>query len=74
MGDTQTAALINQTYERADAFLFGRRTYEMLASSWGPCTAEDVPGWEPVLRALRTRPTYVVTSPFTDLVCSGTTV
>ena len=35
MGDNETMALINQTYQRADAFLFGRRTYELFADYWG---------------------------------------
>ena len=32
-GDDETRALINQAYQRADAFLFGRRTYELFAGS-----------------------------------------
>lgn len=34
-GDDETRAFIAQTYLRADAFLFGRRTYELFARSWG---------------------------------------
>ena len=33
--DEETAALIGHLYQRADAFLFGRRTYETFAGSWG---------------------------------------
>src|ERR671935_2532067 len=33
--DDDTLALINETYQRADAFLFGRRTYELFAGCWG---------------------------------------
>jgi hypothetical protein len=51
-GDTETDAYINQTYQRADAFLFGRRTYELFAGSWGSWTVEDVPGWERPGRAV----------------------
>jgi dihydrofolate reductase len=35
MGDNETMTFINQTYQRADAFLFGRRTYELFAGFWG---------------------------------------
>jgi dihydrofolate reductase len=73
-GDNETKACINQTYERADAFLFGRRTYELFASSWGTLTERDVPGWEPVMRALNSRPKYVASTTLADPAWSGTTV
>lgn len=34
-GDDETRTFITQTYQRADAFLFCRRTYELFAGSWG---------------------------------------
>jgi dihydrofolate reductase len=73
-GDDETAAYINQTYERAEAFLFGRRTYELFAGSWGTFTVEDAPGWESVVEALNTRPKYVASTTLTDPVWSDTTV
>ncbi|HEY6892138.1 MAG TPA: dihydrofolate reductase family protein [Solirubrobacter sp.] len=73
-GDDETHAFIKQTYQRADAFLFGRRTYELFAGSWGSWTVEDAPGWEPVARALNTRPKYVASTTLTAPVWSGTTV
>ncbi len=73
-GDKDTVAFINQAYQRADAFLFGRRTYELFAGSWGFLTIEDVPNWEPVWRALDTRPKYVVSTTLADPAWSGTTV
>jgi dihydrofolate reductase len=32
--DNETFTFIDQTYQRADAFLFGRRTYELFAGYW----------------------------------------
>lgn len=71
-GDNETRAFIRQTYERADAFLLGRRTYELFAAVWG--SGRDVPGWEPVVRALNTRPKYVASTTLADPAWSGTTV
>jgi dihydrofolate reductase len=73
-GDQETNAFINETYQRADAFLFGRRTCELFAGSWGSLAERDVPGWEPVMRALDTRPKYVASTTLTDPAWSGTTV
>ncbi|MFD2474522.1 dihydrofolate reductase family protein [Amycolatopsis silviterrae] len=73
-GDHETVAFINETYQRADAFLFGRRTYDLFASSWGSLTLQDVPGREPILRALNARPKYVASATLTDPGWSGTTV
>jgi dihydrofolate reductase len=73
-GDKETLAFINQAYARADAFLFGRRTYETFAGTWGSLTLEDVPGWEPTWQALDTRPKYVASTTLADPAWSGTTV
>ncbi|GAA3649576.1 dihydrofolate reductase family protein [Lentzea roselyniae] len=73
-GDKDTHAFINETYHRADAFLFGRRTYELFASVWGTLSEQDVPGWEPVLRSLNARPKYVTSTTLTDPAWPGTTV
>ena len=43
-GDDETRAFITQTYQRADAFLFGRRTYDLFSAYWG---AMD-PGGHPI--------------------------
>ncbi|MBP2327919.1 dihydrofolate reductase [Kibdelosporangium banguiense] len=73
-GDHETMAFINQTYQRADAFLLGRRTYELFAGSWGSLTEQDVPGWEPVMRALNAQPKYVASATLADPAWSGTAV
>ena len=35
LGDDESTAYIGEFYQRADAFLFGRRTYELFAGYWG---------------------------------------
>jgi hypothetical protein len=54
---------LNQVYGRADAFLFGRVTYEIFAGSWG--TWAD-PGDSPIWTALNTRPKYVASTTLTE--------
>jgi hypothetical protein len=51
-GNDETRTFINQTYQRADAFLFGRRTYELFAGYWG--VREDLEN--PIVGALNTGP------------------
>jgi dihydrofolate reductase len=59
--DSETAALIGEVYQRGDAFLFGRRTYETFAGSWGANEGDN-----PISVALNTRPKYVASSTLTD--------
>ena len=60
--DDEAGTVMDEIYQRADAFLFGRRTYENFAGSWG---AWPDPGDSPIWTALNTRPKYVVsTTPF----------
>jgi dihydrofolate reductase len=68
-GETETA--LDEIYARADAFLFGRRTFEIFAGSWG--TMAD-PSQNPIGLALNTRPKYVVSKTITDPRWSETTV
>ncbi|MEV0218806.1 dihydrofolate reductase family protein [Streptomyces sp. NPDC050704] len=68
--DDEASTFIGQTFRRADAFLFGRRTYEIFAGSWG---AGMDPG-NPVGEALNTRPKYVASTTLTDLKWANTTV
>jgi dihydrofolate reductase len=70
--------LINQTYQRADAFLFGRRTYELFAGYWGAeelarAAAED-PGNHPIAAALNARPKYLASTTLTEPAWANTTL
>jgi len=69
--DTEAATFLNQVYERADAFLFGRRTYEIFAGYWGVL---DDPNMNPIAAALNTRPKYVASTTLTDPRWADTTV
>jgi len=69
--DNEAMTFLNQVYERADAFLFGRWTYEIFARSWG--TWAD-PGDSPIWTALNTRPKYVASTTLTDPRWANTTV
>jgi dihydrofolate reductase len=68
--DDEASTFIGEAFQRADAFLFGRRTYEIFAGSWG---AGMDPG-NPVGEALNTRPKYVVSTTLTDPRWAHTTV
>src|ERR687884_1328392 len=72
--DSETAALIGQGYQRADAFLFGRRTYEVFAGSWGTGSWGANQGDNPISVALNTRPKYVASNTLTDPQWADTTV
>ena len=72
--DSETAALIGEVYQRADAFLFGRRTYEIFAGSWGTGSWGANQGENPISVALNTRPKYVASNTLTDPQWDNTTV
>jgi dihydrofolate reductase len=78
MGDNETLTFINQTYQRADAFLFGRRTYELFADYWGTeervRAATEDPGNHQIAAALNTKPKYLASTTLTDPQWSDTTV
>jgi dihydrofolate reductase len=56
---------VDRIFERADAFLFGRKTYEIFASYW-PAIGDD----NAIAAALNSRPKHVVSSTLGEL--SGT--
>jgi dihydrofolate reductase len=72
--DSETAALTGQVYQRADAFLFGRRTYEVFAGSWGTGSWGANQGDNPISVALNTMPKYVASNTLTDPQWADTTV
>jgi dihydrofolate reductase len=69
--DNEAATFVSDVYARADAFLFGRRTYEIFARSWG--TLPD-PSINPIASALNTMPKYVASATLTDPWGASTTV
>jgi dihydrofolate reductase len=68
--DDETLTFINQTYQRADAFLFGRRTYDVFAPYWGAMDR----GSHPIADALNTKPKYLASTTITDPQWADTTV
>jgi dihydrofolate reductase len=68
--DDEALAFVGQFYQRADAFLFGRRTYELFAGYWG--VREDLE--DPIVGALNTRPKYVASNTLTEPRWADTTV
>src|SRR5215204_1559952 len=68
--DDEGAAVVSEIYQRADAFLFGRRTYEIFAGYWGVMADSE----NPIAAALNTRPKYVASTTLTDPRWADTTV
>jgi dihydrofolate reductase len=68
--DNEAATFLDQVYQRADAFLFGRRTYEIFAGYWGVMD----PSENAIAEALNTRPKYVASTTLTDPQWADTTV
>jgi dihydrofolate reductase len=69
-GDDETRAFITETYQRADAFLFGRRTYELFAGYWGVMDR----GTHPIADAVNSTPKYLASTKITDPQWADTTV
>jgi dihydrofolate reductase len=67
--DDEALTCVNDFCQRADGFLFGRRTYDLFAGYWGPKGSED-----PIADAFNTRPKYVASTTLTDPQWADTTV
>jgi hypothetical protein len=50
--DDEALAFLGEFYQRADAFLFGRRTYKLFADYWGVMAL----GSGPIADSMNTRP------------------
>jgi dihydrofolate reductase len=75
--DNEATTFLSEVYQRADAFLFGRRTYEIFAGSWGdlrPGSWGANQGNNPISVALNTRPKYVASTTLSDPQWADTTV
>jgi len=70
LGDEESVGYIGDYYLRADAFLFGRRTYELFAGYWGVQDDFD----NPFVSSLNSRPKYVASNTITDPQWADTTV
>jgi dihydrofolate reductase len=69
--DDEAGSAMDEIFQRADAFLFGRRTYDIFARSWGTW---DDPGDSAIWTALHSRPKHVVSTSLAEPSWTGTTV
>jgi dihydrofolate reductase len=72
--DDEAETFLGEVFQRADAFLFGRRTYEIFAASWGTGSWGTDQGDNPISLLLNTRPKYVASTTLTDPRWADTTV
>jgi dihydrofolate reductase len=68
--DNESMTFVDQVCQRADAFLFGRRTYDLFAGYWGV----QALGSGPIADAFNTKPKYVASGTLTEPRWAGTTV
>src|SRR5688500_4136001 len=68
--DNEATTFLDEVFQRADAFLFGRWTYEVFAGYWGARADSG----NAIAAALNTRPKYVVSTTLTEAQWADTTV
>jgi dihydrofolate reductase len=69
--ESESLAYVDELIQRADAFLFGRKTYEFFTDTWG--TIEEMANTT-IGRAFNTRPKYVASTTLTEGRWAGSTV
>jgi dihydrofolate reductase len=67
----EAATFLNGVFQRADAFLFGRWTYEVFAGYWGVMPDPDN---NPIAGPLNRQPKYVASTTLSDPQWADTTV
>jgi dihydrofolate reductase len=68
--DEATGKFMDEVFQQVDAFLLGRRTYEIFAASWPNATDPN----DPIAKSLNTLPKYVASSTLRDPQWANTTV
>lgn len=69
--DNESAEFVDKVFQRADAFLFGRKTYDIFSYSWGAAPKTST---SPIAAALHEKPKYVVSRTMQDSEWENTIV